>query len=157
MVKTQAIYQLSQIYWSGKKNDNYGEDQEQSMPKKLPMEDVKLKACEAAAATQTPAKKTCLHQTMQTPFQSLDQETTYIVDKMVWMLWNKGSREYCHLCAGFQQCKSFVEMCTVRYCPLWHPKHCPMGTVPLVLVWRTASPAHTDFGGLSSRAAHIII
>ena len=36
----------------------------------------------------------------------------------------------CHLRAGFQQCKSFVEMCTVRCCPLWHPAHCPMGTVP---------------------------
>jgi hypothetical protein len=40
----------------------------------------------------------------------------------------------CCLRAGFQQCKSFVEMCTVRYCPLWHPSHCPMGTVPRVLV-----------------------
>jgi hypothetical protein len=51
--------------------------------------------------------------------------------------------------AGFHQCKSFVEMCTVRYCPLWHPSHCPMGTVPRVLVWRTASPAYADFGGLN--------
>ena len=31
----------------------------------------------------------------------------------------------CHLRAGFQQCKSFVEMCPVRCCPLWHPAHCP--------------------------------
>jgi hypothetical protein len=63
----------------------------------------------------------------------------------------------CHLRAGFQQCKSFVEMCTVRCCPLWHPAHCPMGTVPLVLVRRTASPAHADFGGLSSGAAPVVV
>jgi hypothetical protein len=42
----------------------------------------------------------------------------------------------CHLRAGFQQYKSFVEMCTVRCCPLRHPSHCPMGTVPRVLVWK---------------------
>jgi hypothetical protein len=63
----------------------------------------------------------------------------------------------CHLRAGFQQCKSFVEMCTVRCCPLWHPSHCPMGTVPRVLVRRTASPAHADFGGLSSGAAPVVV
>ena len=56
----------------------------------------------------------------------------------------------CHLRAGFQQCKSFVEMCPVRCCPLWHPAHCPMGTVPRMLARRTASPAHADFGGLSN-------
>jgi hypothetical protein len=63
----------------------------------------------------------------------------------------------CNLRAGFQQCKSFVEMCTVRCCPLWHPAHCPMGTVPRVLVRRTASPAHADFGGLSSGAAPVVV
>jgi hypothetical protein len=42
-------------------------------------------------------------------------------------------------------CKSFVEMCTVRCCPLWHPAHCPMGTLPRVLVRRTESPVHEDF------------
>ena len=70
----------------------------------------------------------------------------------------------------FQQCKSFVEMCTVRCCPRWHPAYCPMGTVPLcwcstlsqgtvprVLVRRTASPAHADFGGLSSGAAPVVV
>jgi hypothetical protein len=57
---------------------------------------------------------------------------------------------------GFQQCKSFVEMgvmCTVRCCPLWYgdsapgagAAHCPMGTVPRVLVRRTASPDHAFF------------
>ena len=50
-----------------------------------------------------------------------------------------------------------VEMCTVRCCPLWHPAHCPMGTVPRVLVRRTASPAHADFGGLSSGAAPVVV
>jgi hypothetical protein len=44
---------------------------------------------------------------------------------------------HCHLRAGFQQCKSFVEMCTVRCCPLWHPANCSMGTVPRVMVRRT--------------------
>jgi hypothetical protein len=63
----------------------------------------------------------------------------------------------CHLRAGFQHCKSFVEMCSVRCCPLWHPAHCPMGTVPRVLVRRTASPAHADFGGLSSGAAPVVV
>jgi hypothetical protein len=63
----------------------------------------------------------------------------------------------CHLRAGFQQCKSFVEMCTVRCCPLWHPSHCPMGTVPRVLVRRTASPAYADFGGLSSGAPPVVV
>jgi hypothetical protein len=46
------------------------------------------------AATPVPAKKTCPHRTQQTPFERLDEETTYIVDKMVGMRWNKGSREY---------------------------------------------------------------
>ena len=64
---------------------------------------------------------------------------------------------HCHLRAGFQQCKSFVEMCPVRYCPLWHPAHCPMGTVPRVLVWRTASPEHADFVGLSSGASPVVV
>jgi hypothetical protein len=63
----------------------------------------------------------------------------------------------CHLRAGFQQFKSFVEMCTVRCCPLWHLTHCPMGTVPWVLVRRTASPAHADFGGLSSGAVPVVV
>jgi hypothetical protein len=62
----------------------------------------------------------------------------------------------CHLHAGFQQCKSFVEMCTVRCCPLCHPAHCPMGTVPRVMVRRTSSPAHADFGGLSSGAPVVV-
>ena len=48
----------------------------------------------AAAATQAPAKKTCPHRTPQTPFESGDKETTYIVDKMVGTRWNQGSREY---------------------------------------------------------------
>jgi hypothetical protein len=48
----------------------------------------------AAAATQAPSKKTCPHRTPQTPFERLDEETTYIVDKMVGMRWNKGSRQY---------------------------------------------------------------
>jgi hypothetical protein len=55
---------------------------------------LKRKAGAAAAATQAPAKKTCPHRTPQTPFESLDEETTYIVDKMVGMRWNKGSRQY---------------------------------------------------------------
>ncbi len=59
--------------------------------------------------------------------------------------------------AGFQQCKSFVEMCTVRCCPLWHTAHCPMGTVPRVLVRRTASPAYANFGGLSSGADPVVV
>ncbi len=63
----------------------------------------------------------------------------------------------CHLRAVFQQCKSFVEMCTVRYCPLWHPTHCPMGTVPRVPVRRTASPVHADFDGLSSGASPVVV
>jgi hypothetical protein len=62
----------------------------------------------------------------------------------------------CHLCAGFQQCKSFVEISTVRCCPLWHPVHCPMGTVSRVLVWRTVSTVHADFGGLSSGADPVV-
>jgi hypothetical protein len=48
-------------------------------------------------------------------------------------------------------------MCTVRHCPLWHPGHCPMGTVPRVLMWRTASPAYADFDGLSSGAPPVVI
>jgi len=32
-----------------------------------------------------------------------------------------------------------------------------MGTVPSVLVRRTASPAHADFGGLSSGAAPVVV
>jgi hypothetical protein len=64
------------------------------MPKKLPTADGKLKAGAAAAATQAPAKKTCPHLTPQTPFERLDEETTYIVDKMVGMQWNTGSRQY---------------------------------------------------------------
>jgi hypothetical protein len=32
-----------------------------------------------------------------------------------------------------------------------------MGTVPLVLVLRTVSPEHTDFGGLSSGAAPVVV
>ena len=66
MVKTPAIYRLSPIYQAGA----------------------------AAAATKAPAKKTCPHRTPQTPFESADEETTYIVDKMVGMRWNLGSREY---------------------------------------------------------------
>jgi hypothetical protein len=64
------------------------------MPKKLPTANGKRKAGAAAAATQAPAKKTCPHRTPQTPFERLDEETTYIVDKMVGMRWNKGSRQY---------------------------------------------------------------
>ncbi len=101
MVKTPAIYWLSPIYWLGKKTDKcgenqelIGENQERSMPKNLPTADGKRKACAAAAATQAPSKKTCPHRTTQTPFESLDEETTYLVDKMVGMQWNKGAREY---------------------------------------------------------------
>jgi hypothetical protein len=68
--------------------------QVRSMPKKLPTADGKRKASEAPDATQAPAKKTCPHRTPQTPFERLDEETTYIVDKMVGMRWNKGSRQY---------------------------------------------------------------
>ena len=32
-----------------------------------------------------------------------------------------------------------------------------MGTVPRVMMRRTASPAHADFGGLSSGAAPIVV
>jgi hypothetical protein len=60
---------------------------------------------------------------------------------------------HCHLRAGFQQCKSFVEMGTVRCCPLCHPTHCPM-KVPRVMVRRTASPVHADFGRLSEILFH---
>ena len=58
------------------------------MPRKA---DGKRKAGAAAAATPAPAKKKCPHQTTQTPFESVDEEITYIVNKMVWMWWNKGS------------------------------------------------------------------
>jgi hypothetical protein len=63
------------------------------MPKKLPTTDGMRKAGAAAAATQAPAKQTCPHRTPQTPFERLDKETMYIVDKMVGMRWNKGSRQ----------------------------------------------------------------
>jgi hypothetical protein len=61
------------------------------MPRKA---DDKRKAGAAAAATQAPAKKTCPHRTPQTPFETAAEETTYIVDKMVGVRWNQGSREY---------------------------------------------------------------
>ena len=64
------------------------------MPRKVSTGDGKRKADAAAAATQAPAKKTCPHRTPQTPFESGDKETTYIVDKMVGVRWNQGSREY---------------------------------------------------------------
>ncbi len=64
------------------------------MTTKLPTVDGKRKTCTAAAATQAPVKKTCLHRTPQTPFESLEEKTTYFVDKMVWIWWNKGAREY---------------------------------------------------------------
>jgi hypothetical protein len=48
----------------------------------------------AAAAAQVSSKKTSPHWMPQTSFERLDEETTYIVDKMVGMRWNKGSREY---------------------------------------------------------------
>jgi hypothetical protein len=64
------------------------------MPKKLPTADGKRKAGAAAAATQVIAKKTCPHRMQQASFERLDEETTYIVDNMVEMRWNKGSREY---------------------------------------------------------------
>jgi hypothetical protein len=56
-----------------------------SMPKKLPTADGKRMAGAAAAATPARAKKTCPHRTPQTPFERLDEETTYIVNKMVGM------------------------------------------------------------------------
>ena len=62
--------------------------------RKVSTGDGKRKADAAAAATQAPAKKTCPHRTPQTPFESGDKETTYIVDKMVGTRWNQGSREY---------------------------------------------------------------
>ena len=37
------------------------------------------------------------------------------------------------------------------------PNALPMGTVPRVLVRRTASPAYADFGGLSSVAALVVV
>ena len=80
-------YLSSPIYQSGKKKGKCGENQDQSMPKKLPTADDKRKAGRAAAATPAPAKKTCPHRTPQTPFERLDEETTYIVDKMVGMWW----------------------------------------------------------------------
>ncbi len=60
MVKTPIImiYRLSPIYRLGKKNVKCGENQERSMPKKLPTADGKRKAGAAAAATPAPAKKT---------------------------------------------------------------------------------------------------
>ena len=63
-------------------------------PKKLPTEDGNRQASVAAAATPVSAKKKCQHLTPQTPFESVDEETTYIVDKMVGIRWNKGSMEY---------------------------------------------------------------
>ena len=60
------------------------------------------------------------------------------------------------ICVRVFSSKSFVEMDTVRCCPLWHPAHCPMG-VPRVLVRRITSPAHADFGGLSSGAALVVV
>jgi hypothetical protein len=50
--------------------------------------------CCNTGASEEESWKTCPHRTPQTPFERLDEETTYIVDKMVGMLWNKGSREY---------------------------------------------------------------
>ena len=41
----------------------------------------------------------------------------------------------CHLRAGFQQCKSFVEMGTVRCCPLFGVEDCITSTRRL---WRAA-------------------
>ncbi len=38
-----------------------------------------------------------------------------------------------------------------------HPAHCPMGTVPWVLVRRNASPAYAGFGGLRSGAALVVV
>ena len=63
-------------------------------PKKLPTADGNWKASAAAAAAQLTLKKKCPHQTQQTPFESVDDETTNRVDKMVGMWWNKGSLEY---------------------------------------------------------------
>ena len=40
---------------------------------------------------------------------------------------------------------------------LCSPAHCPTWTVPRVLVRRTASPAHADFGGLHSLADLIVV
>ena len=49
-----------------------------------------------------------------------------------------------------------IVRCFPKCFPLWNPLHCPMGTVPRVLVWRTASPVQSDFVGLSSGAAPCI-
>jgi len=78
----------------GENQELIGENQERNMTKKLPTVDGKQKACVSAAATQAPSKKTCPHRTPQTPFESLEEETTYLVNKMVWILWNKGALEY---------------------------------------------------------------
>ena len=51
------------------------------------------KASAATATTPASSKKTCPHRTTQTTFESVDEETTYIVDKLVGMWWNKGSWE----------------------------------------------------------------
>jgi hypothetical protein len=32
-----------------------------------------------------------------------------------------------------------------------------MGTVPRVMVWKTVSPTYTDFGGLSSGVAPVVV
>ena len=55
-----------------------------------------------------------------------------------------------HLRAGFQQCKSFVEMCTVRCCPLWHPAHVIGGvenTLPEGCPGTTTGVSHYWFSG----------
>ncbi len=54
----------------------------------------------------------------------------------------------CHLRAGFQQCKSFVEMVTVRCCPLSGAEDCMMILLLLFLLtsarclWRAPLVSH---------------
>jgi hypothetical protein len=62
--------------------------------------------------------------------------------------------QWCHLCTGFQQCKSLVE-CALRDAVLYGTQHnVPWEQCPGC--WcggKTASPEQADFGGLSSGAA----
>jgi hypothetical protein len=39
----------------------------------------------------------------------------------------------------------------------YSPAHSPMWTVPRVMVWRTTSPDHEDFGGLGSLEALVVV
>ena len=56
----------------------------------------------------------------------------------------------CHLRAGFQQCKSFVEMGTVRCCPLSGAEDCITSTRRL---WRSPLVSHPRCRGFEPAAA----